>query len=428
MEEGRNSSARAMNTQIGDERKTRWTFFRVGLFFGCFLILFIAAVLSTICHHGRDDWHVALRIYRGPFLLIEFIFLLGVNVHAWKSAGIDYVRTFELDPCNHVSEEDIFELAALFGVAWATSILGFLHASILHIPAYAFPLGLIVVVVLFVVNPFKVCKHEARFWFLRVLGRMLGTPFTPFNFADFWLADQVCSLWFAILDFYYLGCFYATNDNWDAAGDTSHCMEKAHVSRCIIAAIPAYLRFAQCCRRFYDTNEVFPHFLNALKYSTFFFVFGSLALHKVYEGQFSTHAESPYFYFWLLSSLVSTFSTFTWDVKLDWGLFEKNAGKNIFLRERLFYSSRSFNKQAPPEILFFIYHTSPRFMWNLFRLEFEHIIALEAASAPPDELNEEEVIQKMMDDDDGVMQCRKRNNILRREECFAGDFMSTIEK
>ncbi|KAG8222649.1 hypothetical protein J437_LFUL003771 [Ladona fulva] len=65
--------------------------------------------------------------------------------------------------------------------------------------------------------------------------------------------------------------------------DTSQCMEKAYVARSVVASFPAWLRFAQCCRRFRDTKEAFPHLLNAAKYSTVFFVFGSLALHKAYE-------------------------------------------------------------------------------------------------------------------------------------------------
>ena len=40
----------------------------------------------------------------------------------------------------------------------------------------------------------------------------------------------------------------------------------------IVACLPAWFRFAQCIRRYRDTRLVFPHIVNAGKYSTSFFV------------------------------------------------------------------------------------------------------------------------------------------------------------
>ena len=58
-----------------------------------------------------------------------------------------------------------------------------------------------------------------------------------------------------------------------------HCGSVAYVLRPIVAVLPAWFRFAQCLRRYYDTRSVFPHLVNAGKYSTSFFVvfFSSLA-------------------------------------------------------------------------------------------------------------------------------------------------------
>ena len=38
--------------------------------------------------------------------------------------------------------------------------------------------------------------------------------------------------------------------------------------RAVISAMPAWFRFAQCLRRYKDTKHVFPHLVNAGKYST----------------------------------------------------------------------------------------------------------------------------------------------------------------
>jgi hypothetical protein len=35
----------------------------------------------------RNDWRIALKLYRGPFLVIVFVFLMGVNVYGWRCAA-----------------------------------------------------------------------------------------------------------------------------------------------------------------------------------------------------------------------------------------------------------------------------------------------------------------------------------------------------
>lgn len=53
----------------------------------------------------KDNWTVLCRIYRGPLLMIEFLFLMGINVYGWRSSGVNHVLIFELDPRNHLSEQ-----------------------------------------------------------------------------------------------------------------------------------------------------------------------------------------------------------------------------------------------------------------------------------------------------------------------------------
>lgn len=94
---------------------------------------------------------------------------MGVNVYGWRSSGVNHVLIFELDPRNHLSEQHIMELAAIFGVVWALSVLSFLYSSALSIPPYACPLALIILMALFIFNPTKTFRHEARFWAIKVL-------------------------------------------------------------------------------------------------------------------------------------------------------------------------------------------------------------------------------------------------------------------
>lgn len=109
-----------------------------------------------------------VRLYRGPLLLVIFLFLMGINVYCWRSSGVNHVLIFELDPRNHLTEQHIMELATVFGLVWAGSALIFLYSEKLHIPPYINPLILAVLMIAFLFNPTKTLRHDARFWVLRV--------------------------------------------------------------------------------------------------------------------------------------------------------------------------------------------------------------------------------------------------------------------
>lgn len=62
--------------------------------------------------------------------------------------------------------------------------------------------------------------------------------------------------------------------------DVKFNVEEYFISKMIVNCIPAWIRFAQCIRRYRDTGESFPHLANAGKYSTTFFVVFARALLK----------------------------------------------------------------------------------------------------------------------------------------------------
>ena len=135
-------------------------------FFNSFQYFFLPAIF----HEGsREGLKIAFRLYRGPLLVIQFLFLMGVNVYGWRSSGVNHVLIFELDPRNHLSEQHLMELAAIFGVIWTLSVLSFLYSASLSVPPFVNPLALGVIMAVFVLNPIKVFRHEARFWALRVM-------------------------------------------------------------------------------------------------------------------------------------------------------------------------------------------------------------------------------------------------------------------
>ena len=295
---------------LGD-RHSPWTTFKVGLFTGAFIVLIVATILSasSFTTGGKDQrnaWRAVVRLYRGPFLIIFFLGLMGINVYGWRSFGVNHVLIFELDPRSHLSEQHLMELAALFGVVWSTSVLAFLHSSKLNIPAYAAPLSLTCFMVVFMLNPTKTLKHEARFWFLRVLARIVLAPFSSVGFPEFWLADQLNSLTQALKDFQYLICFYLTTESMEAAWETAsneQCAAKSWWVVTVVSCLPAWFRFAQCIRRYNETREGFPHLANAVKYSTTFFKVLFATLNAAYYDGESYHFL---FYMYVASATVSS--------------------------------------------------------------------------------------------------------------------------
>lgn len=120
--------------------------------------------------------------------------------------------------------------------------------------------------------------------------------------------------------------------------EVESCVEGSYLIRPMVAMLPAWFRFAQCIRRYRDTREAFPHLANALKYSTSFFVviFSSLSF---VTGSHLGNTNNPYFYLWIIASILSSIFAYIWDVKMDWGLFDLKSKDNKFLREETVYSS-----------------------------------------------------------------------------------------
>ncbi|MCL4125712.1 UNVERIFIED_CONTAM: hypothetical protein GTU68_058249 [Idotea baltica] len=233
-------------------------------------------------------------------------------------------------------------------------------------------------------------------------GRVICAPFVFVQFADFWLADQFNTLARVLVDFEHTICFYLNDVSWEPpqnilsvnlTGNKS-CASDFRWPSAIVRCLPAWWRFAQCLRRYRDTKEAFPHLLNALKYSTTFFV---VTFNILYEPlQYTDHLSNPWFYMLIISRVSSSCFVLWWDLVMDWGLFDKNCGEYKFLREEMVYSSPYYYYFAIFEDIVLRFSWSipfairagsdevmitvmallevlRRFIWNFFRLENEHL-------------------------------------------------------
>ncbi|KAM9480437.1 xenotropic and polytropic retrovirus receptor 1a isoform X1 [Oncorhynchus nerka] len=419
-----------------------WTTFRVGLYCGVFIVLSISFILSGAVLIRYENVWPLVRIYRGGFLLIEFLFLLGINTYGWRQAGVNHVLIFELNPRSNLSHQHLFEIAGFLGVLWCMSILSCLYSEYTMLPMQVNPLILYGFMLLFLINPFKTGYYKSRFWLLKLLFRVFTAPFHRVEFADFWLADQLNSLVIVLMDLEYLICFYSFELKWtDRKGllpmfnSDYTCHSYSYGLRAIIQCLPAWFRFVQCLRRYRDTKRAFPHLVNAGKYSTTFFVVTFAALYSTHKEQKHSDADM-FFYLLMVFSAVSSLYTLIWDLKMDWGLFDRGAGENTFLREEIVYPQKAYYYCAIIEdvILRFAWtiqislttmtnipsvgdivatvlaplEVFRRFVWNFFRLENEHLNncgefrAVRDISVAPLNADDQTLLEQMMDQEDGV--------------------------
>ncbi|KAL9988635.1 hypothetical protein ACROYT_G003101 [Oculina patagonica] len=437
LEDGNRSKAmnRLRVPPLAEElRHGNWVSCRVGFLAGLFLMLVSIAIVAAFFTDHSGEFDIAIRIYRGIFLFVLVTFLLAVNTYGWRKAGVNHVLIFELDPRDHLSYQHLLEVALLLGVLWAISLVVFMFGHVIKIDTYSPNLFLVSFLFVFTFNPFKICYYRARFWLLKILFRIFTAPFQHVGFADFWLADQLNSLAVALLDLQFIICFYAHDWHVSNANEMI-CDGTLYGIRPFVACLPAWFRFAQCLRRYKDTRKAFPHLVNAGKYSTSFFVVIFSTLAKSDSVQ-----RDRFFMLWIISAIISTCYTLTWDIKMDWGLLDKNAGDNKFLREETVYRSKAFYYFAMVEDLIFrllwtltvsvgqleIFHSEilklilsvcevfRRFIWNFFRLENEHLNncgqfrAVRDISVVPMETNDQAYLEQIMDDMEGLGLTKRR--------------------
>ncbi|XP_055346141.1 xenotropic and polytropic retrovirus receptor 1-like [Paramacrobiotus metropolitanus] len=407
-----------------NEQAAPSVFFLMGLLLGSFSILLIdlvavaavsglpfdiyttfnATTNQTTINHDRVDWRIVVRLYRGPFLFIVQLFLFAGNVHGWRSAGVNHVLIFELDPRNHLTQHHIVQLAALFAVLWISTVLAFFHSDAVGVPHYVVPIILPSIMLILLLNPFQMLFSSARRWFLRTLWKIITAPYHTVAFSDFWVADQITSTVQALQDVQYLLCFYAFEVPWVNNGvpsKTSICTSTSHGIRPVLAAIPAWFRFAQCIRRYRDSNLAFPHLVNMTKYSLTFFIVLFATLNALHGEKFPSDPimHRPVFYCWMVLTVLGSCYSFVWDMRMDWGFLDSSSKEHPYLRDSLVYASipvyhgclvlnfflrfaRTFSIStdvfpfALQEVLttvLAILELNRRCIWNFFRLENEHL-------------------------------------------------------
>ncbi|KAJ8397162.1 hypothetical protein AAFF_G00010160 [Aldrovandia affinis] len=419
-----------------------WAAFRMGV--TCGLVLALLALI-TVRVSQVPEW-AALRTlllpYRGGFLLIQFLFLLGINMHIWKRTGINYVLIFELDPRDHLSHHQVFEVAGYLALCWGASFLACLHAPLLPVPLHVQPLLFYALPLLLLLNPTPTFHSSARRWLLSLLCRVISAPLRPVSFADSWLADQLNSLSPLFLDLWGLLSFN-TYEVGPSTLNSPPIGQPQDRLMCLIQCFPPWLRFTQCLRRFWDSGDAMPHLLNAGKYSTVF-------LMVAFAGLYSMAREHPhqagvvlYLYLWAVATCLSVVVTVTWDLRMDWGLLQGHGllrEEMLYHRQALYYSAMmadvilrvswalniilsqmgDSDSTAAISAVLTPLEVFRRFIWNIFRLEYEHLNNCSQLRAIPElplsplTLNGHSLLERIMDQEDLAKDHGKHSTVKKK--------------
>lgn len=381
-------------------QRSHWVTLRAGLFMGIILVSIIVVGVGVF-YRPSDSWDNLTPILRGlrvGFIVTIWFYAFAINTYGWRRGGVNNVLIFEFDPRNFLNFVQLFEVASLLGVFLFIGLFLFVFSYWLGIPGWVGPLVMFGLLFLAFVLPLPLLYSRSRIWLGKELVRVILAPFFAVTFSDFWIADQFNSLAVVFLDIEFFLCFMFYGLH--SPGSAIQCGSVTYGLRSVVAALPAWFRFAQCLRRYRDTRLWFPHLVNAGKYSTSFFVIFFSSLAAGLRDRSADQQSAGYhvaFILWIVSAIISSMYTFTWDIKMDWGLFE---GK-YKLRSELIYSKKFYYVLAIIEDLIFrslwtlnisvgeagasflegnilgsvlaIMEVFRRFVWNFFRLENEHL-------------------------------------------------------
>ena len=343
----------------------------------------------------------------------------AANIYVYSKVRINYRLIFDFDPRHYLLPAHILQASALFSALWMLFMAVWL-LSIKGTPGFEFgqdnqvrfPIFLFVIAALgFIGQQYLECG-----WFIKVCWNIIRAPFVEVKFRDFYVADQLTTIAITLVDFELMTCLIIMGDFSDNA-DTQPCLDQNAVAKPLLAVIPSWWRFLQCLRRYRDacpspesatcgaywhsaTSGAKGQLYNALKYACAFPI--------VFFSMYRTKGVYDDFYFvgWCISVAYGASYKYYWDILHDWGLGDPSNG---YLRPRWrkengdlqwnsanhlypiwhYYVAAAINlvlrflwpltispEYMNPDILgttLAILEIFRRGMWNLFRLENEHL-------------------------------------------------------
>ncbi len=344
----------------------------------------VAVLVWNICSGclKTPEQRTLAAIYAGQALPLLLAAAFYLNILGYKAAFINYRYIFAFEQRSRIHESQYLALIGSFALLFSLSSFILLRLEqqrgiFALLPAFitALPAAL----------PAPVIWSKSRLWMGKTLSRVFSAPLVPVHFADFFVADEMCSLavsW----QFWAWSGLYALNSQKYSKFPS----QTAFIY--LLPIVPFLIRFLQCLRRFRDSQRRLNLF-NAFKYSLSILAFSFRALFASFNWtSFLSVAD-------LLAVTAGLFSLY-WDLVMDFGLLQSRSfSKNFLLRSQLAFSSRFvyyaimicdclarllflwpllcrlFHWQVRVEMILSwgVVEVIRRFLWNFLRLEYEHL-------------------------------------------------------
>jgi hypothetical protein len=332
--------------------------FYLGFFIG--LLLFQLGIICIIAWYYDIDmdndveFKSVFPMFRGFFIVCLYWWMHGLNILVWTKADISYKIIFQIDN-NYSSCIEIFKRAAIFTFILLSSLLIYLVKRIWAgvffgifdpIPIRCIPLICWISLLIVVFCPFRIWNYGGRAWLGKLAKESLGSFLFKTGFRHVYFMSQLCSFIAPMRDIEYTICYYAYYDAplW---AKKEFCRNTRGIYF-FIAFFPNFIKILQSIREIHDSKKVFPKLYSIMNSCLSICV----ALLSFLWPQYpSLHIV------WVILTFISSCCSFTWDIVIDFGFFEK--GKNFPLRNKLYYK--------PKFIYYFIclYDFILRFFWLL---------------------------------------------------------------
>lgn len=320
-------------------------------------------------------------IYAGqalPLLLAAGFYL---NILGYNSAFINFRYIFEFEQRSSIHECQY--LAMIGGSCFVFTLTAYVLLQLNRTSGWFAPLpGILAAVPLLL--PAPLFWPKSRLWTLKVLKRVFAAPLVPVHFADFVVADELCSLavsWQCLAWTLLYAVDPEKNANFPSDSPLVYCLPM----------VPFLIRFLQCCRRYRDSRRQ-SNLLNAFKYAL-------TVLALIFRVSFAASrlpvCQSLAELFVACAGLFSLY----WDLVMDFGLLQSWALKTFMLRSQLAFRRRvfyyvviaydclgrfmflwplccrilSWPVTVEMTLVWGVIEIVRRFFWNFLRLEYEHL-------------------------------------------------------